>query len=350
MRKLIITTALSLCLLLSTVQTDVYAQEHGHEHEGHAHGNQHKAHDGAKGHAHNDDDKGDRHGHGGQDDHHDDHGHDGHEEGQTEISSDAANHAGIVVEKATAREIKGFVSLTGRIVIDQNRRASVRARFPGVVRSVNVNWGDVVKKGQGLAIIESNESLQNYTVAAPIDGVVLERNTNMGDVANDNALFMIADLSQVWAKFHVFPKDAEIINVAQDVRVRTLDNDKVGKAPIDMLFPTADALSQTMIAIVPLPNEGGVWRPGMTVEGDVNVSTRQVPVAARVSAIQTMEDKQVVFVRDGQTYKPVPVKTGVNDGEYIEITEGLAVGQDYVSDGSFIIKADILKAGAAHQH
>lgn len=210
--------------------------------------------------------------------------------------------------------------------------------------------GETVEKGQVLAVIESNESLKDYNVTAPIKGVILERNTNLGDVANGEPLFTVADLSNVWAKFHVFPKDADMVKSGQSVRVHTLDEGKTGAAKIDMLFPTADALSQTLVAIAPLANENGMWRPGMTVEGDVAVSEKQVNLAVRASALQTMENQTVVFVKDGNSYEQMPVQTGMSDGEYIEIKSGLKAGQEYVSEGSFIIKADILKAGAEHVH
>ena len=88
----------------------------------------------------------------------------------------------------------------------------------------------------------------------------------------------------------------------------------------------------------------------MTIEGDVTVSEKKVPLAVRESALQTMEDQIVVFVQEGDRYEMKPVKTGVSDGRYIEITNGLVEGQSYVSEGSFVIKADILKSGAAHEH
>lgn len=169
-------------------------------------------------------------------------------------------------------------------------------------------------------------------------------------MANGEPLFTITDLSNVWAKFHVFPKDADMVKSGQSVRVHTLDEAKTGAAKIDMLFPTADALSQTLVAIVPLSNEHGLWRPGMTVEGDVTISEKKVPLAVRASALQTMENQTVVFVKDGNTYERVPVQIGMSDDEYIEIKSGLKAGQEYVSEGSFIIKADILKAGAEHVH
>ena len=316
-------------------------------HQGHNHSDEHSE----------DGDNHDEHGHENHDkeDTHDDHGHGGdahdeHEEGKTEITPDAAQKAGISVEKTGSATIGKVIALTGRITINQNAKAEVRARFPGIVRSVKANLGEVVKKGHVLAVVESNESLQNYNVIAPIDGTILARNTNLGDVANDGSLYTIADLSNVWAKFHIFPKDADIITTEQSVRVHTLDEGREDEATLSMLFPTVDALSQTLVAIVPLSNDTSMWRPGMTVEGDVTVSKKQVALAVRESALQTMENQTVVFIKNGDGYEMKPVKTGVSDGEYVEVTSGLTPGQTYVSKGSFIIKADILKSGAAHEH
>lgn len=351
----VILTALTV---LSWPTQSTFAQEHAHE-------KNHAQHDDAEGHGHDDGhehndhgeetDDHDEHGHNEHEgeDAHDDHGHGGHdkhEEGKTEISPDAAKKAGIVLDKVAPATIGNVIPLTGRIVINQNTKADVRARFPGIVRSVKVNLGETVEKGQILAVVEANESLKNYDIIAPISGVILERNTNLGDVANNDALYTIADLTEVWAKFHIFPKDADKVQSGQNVRVHTLDERKTGTATIDMLFPTADTISQTLVAIAPLSNEHGLWRPGMTVEGDVTVSEQQVPLAVRASALQTMENQTVVFVKEGNSYEKMPVQTGMSDGEYVEIKGGLKAGQDYVSEGSFIIKADIMKAGAEHHH
>jgi cobalt-zinc-cadmium efflux system membrane fusion protein len=361
MKYPILMAALLMWLIAPAATIPVYAQEH----EGHAHEEFPETHDEAEGHAHEGEhndhgeagDNHDDHGHESheQKDEHDDHGHGGehgdeHEEGKTEIAPDAAKTAGIKIEKSAPATIATVIPLTGRITINQNTKADVRARFAGIIRSVKANLGEKVEKGQVLAVVEANESLQDYNVTAPISGVILERNTNIGDVANGEPLFIIADLSEVWAKFHVFPKDADMVASGQSVRVHTLDEGKENDARIEMLFPTADALSQTLVAIAPLANEKNMWRPGMTVEGDVTIAEKQVPLAVRASALQTMEDQTVVFVKSGDSYEMKPVKTGISDGKYVQILSGLQPGQDYVSENSFIIKADILKSGAAHEH
>ena len=57
----------------------------------------------------------------------------------------------------------------------------------------------------------------------------------------------------------------------------------------------------------------------------------------------------MVFVReDGGTYKAQPVETGMSDATWTEIKSGLTAGQHYVAKNSFVVKADIGKAGAEH--
>ena len=348
-------------------ETEFHDDHGGHdEQKGHGHddGHEHEdAHDETDGDDHGDDhsEEGDNHDEHGHDSHkkedsHDDHGHGGgddhgeHEEGKVEITPDAAKLTGVQFKQAGPDTVAMTTPLTGRIVLNENRTANVRARFPGIVKAVHVNLGDSVEKGQKLATVESNESLNAYIVYAPMDGVILKRETNIGDVTNGKELFVIADLSTVWAKYHIFPRDVPMIKKGQKVNIHTLDEKNRQNAEISMLFPTTDALSQTVIAIAELSNESGVWRPGMTIEGDIKVGEKQASIAVPRSALQFIEEQQVIFIKEGNTYEPRPVKIGMTGTENVEITSGLKIGETYVSAGSFVIKADILKGTAAHEH
>lgn len=351
---------------ISTAKAETESHDnHGHdEQKGHAHddGDEHEdGHDETDGDSHEDDhsEEGDSHDDHGHDSHekkdsHDDHGHGDehgeHEEGKVEISSDAAKLTGIQVQKAGPAIVAMTTPLNGRITLNENTTANVRARFPGFVKAVHVNLGDIVTKGQKLATVESNESLNNYSVTAPMDGVILRRETNIGDVTNGKELFVIADLSTVWAKYHIFPRDVSNIKKGQSVTVHTLDEKTRQNAEISMLFPTTDALSQTVIAIAELSNADGIWRPGMTIEGDIKVGEKQASLAVPRTALQFLEEEQVVFIKSGNEYEPRPVTIGMTGTKNVEITSGLKRGETYVSAGSFVIKADILKGTAAHEH
>lgn len=276
-------------------------------------------------------------------------------EGRTEISEEAAREAGVQTEKAGPATIGKYARLTGRITLNRNSTAEVRSRFPGIVRSVNAMWGQRVKKGEVLARVENNKSLKTFNVVSPISGVVLARNTNVGDVAGDEPLFTVADLSEVWAEFHVFPSDLSDIRQGQTVLVYGLGSAKDEKTvstegAIKMLLPTADANSQTVLAIVPLDNSDGSWRPGMTVKGDVLIDEKKVPLAVKTSALQSFRDFTVVFAKVGDTYEVRILELGMSDGDMVEVLSGLKPGTEYVTENSFLIKADIEKSGAGHDH
>jgi cobalt-zinc-cadmium efflux system membrane fusion protein len=270
-------------------------------------------------------------------------------EGRTSIPADVAHDAGVVVETAGPATIREVVPLLGTVAMDGNRRASVRARFPGIVRSVSVQLGEQVRAGQTLASIEGNESMRTYAVTAPIAGIVLVRNTNAGDVAGEGVLFEIADLSQVWVELRAIGTDADKLAPGQSVRLRSATGTATAEATIDGILPIATT-GQGVIARVVLPNEDGRWRPGMTVAADVAVSAREVALAVKESGLQPFRDFTVVFAQVEDTYEVRMLELGERDGDYAEVLGGLKPGTRYVSGNSFLIRADIEKSGASHDH
>lgn len=270
-------------------------------------------------------------------------------EGRTTIRAAVAQDAGIEVEAAGPAVIRDTVRLMGRIAIDDNRHAQIRARFPGTVRAVRVQQGDRVRRGQTLVVVEGNDSMRNYPVTAPFDGMVLSRNTNVGDFAGDNTLVEIADLSEVWVELHAIGKAAAKLEAGQPVRVMAATGELEAETRIDTLLPLATA-GQSVVARASLPNADGRWRPGMTVNAEVTVAERRVPLAVRESGLQGFRDFTVVFAQIGETYEVRMLELGARDGEWIEVLGGLKPGTNYVTEQSFLIKADIEKSGASHDH
>jgi len=158
------------------------------------------------------------------------------------------------------------------------------------------------------------------------------------------------DISNIWAKFHIFPKDVNKIVKGDAIAIKNISDGKIIESKIKLIFPTADELSQTIIAIAEIDNKEGAWKPGMVVEGIVKNNSKQASVIVKNSAIQNMEGKDVVFVKEGSSYEAKEITKGKSSSQYTEITNGLELGQKYVEEGSFIIKADIQKSAAAHDH
>ena len=75
-----------------------------------------------------------------------------------------------------------------------------------------------------------------------------------------------------------------------------------------------------------------------------------VPVAVKREGLQKFRDWDVVFIRVGDLFEARPLELGRKDGEWVEVLSGLRPGENYASANSFILKADIGKAGASHDH
>ena len=317
--------------------------EHGHgDKDEHAHGDEHKDdHTEAK----PDADKhgeADEHGHGGEED--------GHAE-ESKISDNAVKNLNIEILEVGSGMVQETVSVSGRVTLNQNGTAQVKARFPGVIRSVVKEPGEVVKAGDTLATVESNDSLQVYAVKSPVAGTIINRTANVGELAADTPLFVVADLSKLWAELFIFSKDGEKLKAGQKVRIQCLDDPVSTESTIALVLPTAEASSQTVVARAVIENADNHWRSGMNIRADVVLSEKQSPLVVKTEAIQRMEGNMVVFVQEeGGTYKAHPVETGMSDSQWTEIKSGLNAGQRYVAKNSFVVKADIGKAGAEHEH
>ncbi len=270
-------------------------------------------------------------------------------EGRTTIPADVAAAAGIVTAVAGPGTIRDELRLYGVIVPDRTRVREVQARFPGAIRSVARTIGDTVQAGDALAVVESNESLQTYTVTAPIAGVITARSAAAGEQAGAEPLFQIADLSTVWAELDVFTRDRARVQPGQAAAVVGAGGARATGA-IDYVAPIGDRDSQSVTVRVVLDNAAAAWIPGQFVEAMITVGAAQVDLAVPLAALQTFRDFDVVFARFGDTYEVRMLDLGRRDAERAEVREGLAPGTEYVVANSYLVKADIEKSGASHDH
>jgi cobalt-zinc-cadmium efflux system membrane fusion protein len=270
-------------------------------------------------------------------------------EGRTTIPAGIATAAGIQTALAGPGTIEEKLTLFGAIAPDRTRVREVRARFPGVIRSVDKAVGDSVSAGDALAVIESNESLQRYTITAPIAGVITARNADPGEQAAGDALFWVADFSRVWAEIDVFPRDRARVRAGQSVQIAGA-GDVRAMSTIDYVAPVSDRETQSLTARIVLDNATGLWTPGQFVEAEVTVDAAEVDLAVPLAALQKFRDFDVVFARVGDTYEVRMLDLGRRDAEHVEILGGLAPGTEYVVANSYLVKADVEKAGASHDH
>lgn len=266
---------------------------------------------------------------------------------RTTIKAAVAKESGIRTAKIGPGTIRDEHDVQGLLTPVEGRFARVVARFPGPVRMVHVAVGDRVAAGQTLAIIESNASLSSYAVTAPFAGTVLARNVTVGDVASEQPLFEIADLSKLWVDLHLFGADAEHIRAGLPVDVERLSDGARLSTVIDRILPGTATASQSAVARATVQNADGRWRPGSAVRARVTVSEQSAALVAPLTALQSMEGKDVLFVRHGDEYEVHPVKLGQRDGRQVEVLDGVKAGDEIVVEESYLIKANIEKSSVA---
>jgi len=270
-------------------------------------------------------------------------------EGRTAIEPKVAEALEIGTSIAGTALLKETVAVYGKLVSHPNNNREISARFQGAIKRVHVSFGQKVKKGQALATIESNESLKSYTIISPINGVIRQQLAHSGEQTKDRVLFSIVDHSVLMAELAVFPIDRHRIVLGSTVLVTIKGLEQPVSAVIKQIDTVTQA-NQSVLVRAELNNKNGQLVSGAFVSADIEVAEFQVPLAVKRTGLQGFRDFTVVFVKIGNEYEVRMLELGRIAGEWIEVLGGLKVGSEYVSENSYIIKADIEKSGAVHDH
>lgn len=272
-------------------------------------------------------------------------------EGRVELTAEAVKANKIKIEEAGPINLEINLDVMGKVMPNEELTVYISPRFPGMVKAVNKKLGDYVHKGEILAIIESNESLQNYEVKSQINGMVINKNINLGMyLSGQENIYVISDLSSVWADFNVYRKDLSRVHVGDPIDVTSLDGSLKQEATISYISPLGHESTQSVVVRAVLANPKEVWKPGLFISGEITVENVSVPVGVKDAALQTFRDWDVVFISVGNLFEVVPVQLGRRNEEWVEIKSGLKSGDRYASENSFILKADLEKSGAKHEH
>lgn len=258
--------------------------------------------------------------------------------------------AGAIFAEAGPATLSDTLSFNGVLRANQEAVVQVTPRFPGIVRSIKKRIGDSVSKDEQLAAIESNQSLTVYELKAPISGTVIDRQISLGEYASEQKpSFVVADLSTIWVDLSVYRQDIKRVRIGDEVLIDPDDGGEEVKDTISYLAPIGSSDTQTALARVVLPNPNGRLRPGLFITARLVLANRKVPVAVHTGAVQTLEGKTVVFVReDGDKLEARPVELGESDSRFVEVKAGLSAGERYIAENSFVVKAEMGKGEAEH--
>jgi cobalt-zinc-cadmium efflux system membrane fusion protein len=196
----------------------------------------------------------------------------------------------------------------------------------------------------------ANASLTRYEVVAPFAGTVIERHIAVGAVLKDDTeAFIVADLSTVWVDLNISAKDLLLVRKGQRVVVAA-DTTMRAEGTVSYISPMVSDETRTVITRVVLPNPDGRWRPGLFVTATIAASETPVAVLIPKTATQTIDGQPSVFVQTPEGFAPRPVTLGRVNETHVEITTGLQAGERYAATETFILKAELGKGAASHEH
>lgn len=268
-----------------------------------------------------------------------------------EMSDAKVASAGIEIVVASKGTLRDALQLNGILQPNQEALVQVTPRFPGVVREIRKRIGDQVEKGELLAKIESNQSLTVYEMRAPIAGTVIDRQISLGEYASEQKpAFTVADISTVWVDLSVYRRDLPRVKLGDTVLIDIGDGGKPIEAKLSYISPIGSSDTQSALARAVVSNDGLRLRSGLFVSAHLILTAKDVPVVVRSEALQTVENRNVVFVRNGTKFEVRDVELGGRDPEQTEIVFGLLEGDKYAAKNSFIVKAELAKGSASHEH
>jgi cobalt-zinc-cadmium efflux system membrane fusion protein len=268
------------------------------------------------------------------------------------LTAEAVERAGITVVDAGPGHIDVTVDSPGEVRLNTERMLVVRPRFPGVVSRLHQRLGDAVARGDTVATVQSNNSLTEYAITSPTKGTIVARSGMVG-AAVDNAtvLYTLADLSTVWVDFAIYPQHVGVIESGQPVTVTSATReDLVAEGTVSYVGPMLEQDTRVSYGRVVLDNAGGHWQPGLYVTVRAVVDHADVAVMVPDEAIVRSKFGPAVFIAEGSTFELQPVVTGRSDGVNTEIVDGIAAGTAVVASNTFLLKAELGRSEATHDH
>lgn len=303
----------------------------------------------------------------------------------------------IVGNRQSAREIR----LNGKVKPDERKVVSQVAHVPGRIETLSVNFtGEYVRRGQTLAtlyspelvtaqqevlqaykiragqpelyraareklknwkltekaidnIISSRASYDKFSVLADVSGIVTEKRVNLGDyVERGKPLYEIADLSTVWVLFEVYESDLAWVKVGDDISftVPSLPGEMF-EGKVVFVDPILNPTTRVATARVEVPNQKGVLKPEMFVNGVMRSQTKNDTrnITVPKTAVLWTGERSIVYVKHiengEQTFELREVTLGPAVGDAYVISKGLENGQEVVTNGVFAVDATSQLAG-----
>ena len=197
---------------------------------------------------------------------------------------------------------------------------------------------------------EPDTNVARYELNAPMSGRIVTKHITPGEkVGTDAAVYTIANLDTVWLNISIYSQYSGAIKEGQHVIVHV--GERSAEGVVDYISSMVSESTRTVAARVVLDNSDGAWRPGEFVTARVETDKAKADRIVPLDAIQSLEGNTVVFIQDADGIEPVRVTLGRKSDTHVElIGNDIALGTPIVASNSFLMKAELGKGSAGHDH
>ncbi|MBC5765953.1 efflux RND transporter periplasmic adaptor subunit [Ramlibacter albus] len=322
--------------------------------------------------------------------------------GQVRISTEKVQKLGVRTELASMRTLGQAVRAVGRVEPDERHVHVISPKFEGYVERLHVNvTGQPVARGQPLfevyspelvaaqreyaiamqgtqamagagaeaqagmkqlaesalarlrnwdlppehlaALVKNGEPRRTVTFRSPVGGIVTEKKAVQGmRFMPGEMLYQVTDLSAVWVVAEVNEQDLGSVRsgAAAAVRINAYP-DKALQGRVTYVYPTLKAETRTVPVRIELPNPGGLLKPGMFAQVELQAGARTQVLAVPDSAVIDSGTRRIVLVDKGEgRFEPREVKTGARGDNFVQVLEGVKEGERVVVAANFLIDAE----------
>jgi cobalt-zinc-cadmium efflux system membrane fusion protein len=219
----------------------------------------------------------------------------------------------------------------GESSINGTKAALTAARRHLLILGLNDATIDALSKKTDLAA--------TFSLNAPIDGIVVERNATVGaSVGTDANVFKIIDLSQVWIDANVFEKDLQRVRPGQEVKLTVPAFPQTTfSGKVIFVDSVVDPDTRTVKVRTEVANPDGRLKPDMFANVQIVTDVNRAAISIPQSAVLNDEGKSVVFVAEGNGYKKRQVQPGIQNNDRVEIVDGLNAGDKVVVKGNYLL-------------
>ena len=271
-----------------------------------------------------------------------------HEENIVTLTPENLKHVALKIEPVTLSSLCTALKAAWRISANLNKTAKVTSTFEGRLTKLNFDLNDRVKAGEVMALVESPELLgRQLEIKAQIDGVVIDRKATTGELVDKaKEIYTISDPTQLWAIAEVKERDIAAVKLGQDAAFAALAYpEEKFHGKVVLIGNQVEAGSRTVEVRIAVDNADGRLKPGMFADVEIVTTILDNVLLIPDNALQTEGDNQIVFVAlDGSKFEKRTVKLGLEQSGRVQILDGVKAGENIVTEGSFILKSEMLKS------